>query len=319
MRILVTGGLGYVGGRICKALAATGHQVRLTTRRSAKHIPSWAQLHEIFIMSDPWPSLMEEACHQMDVVIHLAALNEIDSARDPLWALEVNTRQTLLWLRAAHAKSVGRFIYFSTAHVYASPLAGRFDENSITRPYHPYAISHRAAEDFVLAMQAEKIMECLVFRLSNAIGSPADAKIDRWTLVANDLCRQVAQRRTITLKSSGLQQRDFIALSDVTRAVQHVLNLPPGDWGDGLYNLGSGKATSIFELASLISDIAQRMTGQTIPIYRVEPKPAERSDPLDFRIDKLAASNFVWKNDFAGELESSLRLCQHEFGAHDSA
>ena len=117
----------------------------------------------------------------MDAIVHLAAMNEMDCARDPAAALEVNTALTLRLLNAAVAAGVRRFVYLSTAHVYGAPLRGHIDERALPRPVHPYAITHRAAEDFVLAAFDAGRIEGVVLRLSNGVGAPAHAAVDRWT------------------------------------------------------------------------------------------------------------------------------------------
>lgn len=295
-RILITGGLGYIGGRLALALGGD-NEVIITSRRHKDNIPTWTKDFEVRDALS-WRT----AVRGCDVVIHLAAMNEIESARDHPGAVDVNIGQTLRWYAAAKQSNVQRFIYFSTAHVYGAPLQGRLDENCVTRPRHPYAISHRAAEDFVLSGTG---MECLVFRLSNAIGAPADHKVDRWMLVANDFCRQIAQTGQIVLKSSGQQQRDFIAMSDVTRAVEHMLGAQ--SWGDGLYNLGSGVSLSVLDLAFMIAERA----GRNIKVSRgVGGAPGA---VLDYRTDKLAETGFVWGHDFEGEIDATLALCEREF------
>jgi len=73
----------------------------------------------------------------------------------------------------------------------------------VPRPVHPYAITHHAAEDFVLAAHDEKRLMGYVIRLSNGFGAPAHAGVDRWTLLVNDLCRQAVQTRQLILRSAG--------------------------------------------------------------------------------------------------------------------
>jgi UDP-glucose 4-epimerase len=126
----------------------------------------------------------------IDVIIHLAALNEIDSMKDPALALEVNTQGTYKLLNIANAHNVNRFIYFSTFHVYGETSSSVITEETPTRPFHPYAITHRAAEDIVSFFNHYHKMKTLIFRLSNGYGYSMYKDIDRWTLVFNDLCRQ---------------------------------------------------------------------------------------------------------------------------------
>jgi UDP-glucose 4-epimerase len=110
----------------------------------------------------------------------------------------------------------------STTHVYG-PQVGRLEETTLPAPRHPYATSHRAAEDAVLAASGN--FTAMVLRLSNGFGAPTHAQANCWTLLVNDLCRQAVTDCTLRLRSAGLQHRDFIPLADVTRIVDHMLHL----------------------------------------------------------------------------------------------
>jgi UDP-glucose 4-epimerase len=303
MRILVTGGLGYVGGRLCKALARE-HQVIAGSRQPHLYVPAPG----VKVTEAHYPS--QRHTKNIECVIHLASINELVAARDPAKSIEVNTRQSLLWLRAAQHQGVKRFIYMSTAHVYGAPLAGRLDETSPTWPTHPYAISHRAMEDFVLAHEGP--MECLVLRLSNSFGAPANTQVDRWSLLVNQLCRMAVEKGQIAIKSNGLQQRDFITMGDVVRAVEHFIGMPEQEWGDGLFNLGLGKSMSVYEMAKLVWQRAENIMG-AVELIRQEPALGETAPQLEYCVDKLRQTGFTWKNDVLGEIDATLELCDREF------
>src|ERR1041385_3632743 len=251
--ILITGGLGYVGGRIARALAEeTDFTLLLGTRNPALPKPAWLKEGSVVPLDVTSERALPDLGKKVRFVLHLAAMNEIESARDPAAAVTVNTLGTLKLVQAAERAGVERFVYFSTAHVYGAPLAGTISEATLARPVHPYAITHRAAEDFVLAAHDRKAMGGLVLRLSNAFGAPIGPEVNRWTLLVNDLCRQAVATRKMVLQSAGLQKRDFVTLSDVARAVLHCLGLEPGPCGNGLFNLGGDKAMSILEMTRLV-------------------------------------------------------------------
>jgi len=312
-RVLITGGLGYVGGRIAQHLAADPElSLRLTSRRADVPRPSWLGGGEIV----PWDITRDDGdiCAGIDTVVHLAALNEIDCAQDARAALEVNGMGTLRLLQAAQAAGVRRFIYFSTAHVYGAPLVGAISEQTVPRPIHPYAITHKVAEDFVLAARDQGKIDGIVLRLSNGFGAPITAEVNRWTLLVNDLCRQAVSTGKLVLRSNGLQQRDFITLQDAARCVAHFAALPKADCGDGLFNLGGECSRSIFEMTQLVAVRCQAILGFTPPIERVEPQPGEKAPALDYSITKLKATGFSLQGRFADEIDATLRLCQQAFG-----
>jgi UDP-glucose 4-epimerase len=315
--ILLTGGFGYLGGRIARHLAGAGYDVRVTTRRGADAWPEWHGDVDV-VRLDPGDSrAWDDACRGADAVVHLAAMNEVDCGSDPIGALEANGVDTVRVLRAALSAKVPRFVYFSTARVYSEPLVGRIEETLNCRPVHPYGISHRVAEDYILAEHAKKRVAAACLRLSNALGAPADPKVNRWTLVANDLCRQVAQSGKMVLKSSGIALRDFIPMAEVARGVEFFLTVDPNKFNDGVFNLGVGRSTSIRALADLIQARAEAVLGVRPEIERPEPGPNEVAEPLDFRVDKLAAAGFRASADLTDEIDATLRLCYAAFAGHD--
>ena len=101
----------------------------------------------------------------------------------------------------------------------------------------------------------------IIMRLSNSIGAPINTKVDRWSLIGNDLCRQAITTGEIRLKTSGIQERDFIALSEVARAVSHMIEVPDSAMGEGIFNLGGERAISIIQLATIIQERCQETLG----------------------------------------------------------
>lgn len=311
--VLLTGGLGYLGGRLACSLVASGHEVRCGTRHCGMAPPEW--LPAMSMVALDWTSIeaLTEACQGVDHVIHLAAMNELESANDPVGALQMNGLASLRLLEAAKAAGVRRFVYFSTAHVYGAPLQGVIDETTLPRPAHPYAITHKVAEDFILAAHDKKQIEGVVIRLSNGFGAPATPKIDRWTLLVNDLCRQAASTGKLRLNSAGTQLRDFVTLGDVARAVNHLLQLDADQLADGLFNLGGGQSMSILEMTERVAARWRVLTGQGIEVIR----PAANGLPapaLDYRCGKLAATGFSLAGQVDCEIDDTLTLCLRAFG-----
>ncbi|MEE9604561.1 MAG: SDR family oxidoreductase [Candidatus Scalindua sp.] len=314
-RILITGGLGYIGGRIGSYLKekAPDSHIFLTTRDGNRRPPSWTDKFTVLQMNlldeDSIADCLEN--RSIDVIIHLAAVNEIDSMKDPESALEVNTQGTYRLLNIAN-KKINRFVYFSTFHVYRETFGSVITEETPTRPFHPYAITHRAAEDFVTFFNRYNKMKTLIFRLSNGYGYPMDMDINRWTLVFNDLCRQAVTSGRIVLKSSGKQHRDFISLHDVARAVYHFLFDVPDKWGDGLYNLGGNCSMSILDVANKISDVYK--TKYKKEILEIQTGQNGRvsitTEPAKYSIDKIAEAGFTLKGDMISEIERTMHACE---------
>lgn len=316
-KVLVTGGYGYLGGRIAQTLAAQGWHVTLGTRRAVAGAPDW--LLDATPLQLDWNvnESLVAACSGQDAVVHLAAMNEVEASRDPVGALRVNGVEALRLLEAAIAARASRFVYLSTAHVYGSPLVGLIDEATVARPKHPYAITHRVTEDFVLAAHDAGRIEGVVLRLSNGFGAPAHAGVDRWTLLINDLCRQAATSRKLVLHSAGLQRRDFITLTDTSLAVAHVLALGKPLLADGLFNLGGDAPRLVMEMAELVASRCEAVLGFLPSLQRPNPRPGETGADLTFSSRKLQATGFLPMQDHASEIDATLRLCFTAFGNAD--
>jgi len=257
---------------------------------------------------------LSAAMADVDWVVHLAAMNENDCVVDPGKAIAVNTVGAFNVLQAAIGAGIERFIYFSTAHVYAAPLVGDIDEKKIPRPIHPYAYTHHAAEDYVLAAHDQKKITGIVVRLSNGFGAPTHPEVDRWTLLANDLCRQAVSNHKMALRSSGLQLRDFITLQDVGRAVSHLLELSRDKCGDGLFNLGGDNSLSVWEMTQRIAQRCLVTLGYLPALERPEPRADERVDELQFDSGKLKKTGFALQGNLDREIDDTLLICSKVWG-----
>lgn len=311
-KILITGGMGYVGGRVAQMLVARGDlDIVLGSRR--EHLPpTWLPGVRVVRMHWNNPENLLSVCDGIDTVLHLAAMNDGQCARDPVAALEINGVNSVRLVEAAKNCNVGRFIYLSTAHIYGSPLAGRIDETTLPCSRHPYASSHRAAEDVVLAARSQ--LTSIVLRLSNGFGVPAHADVNCWMLLANDLCRQAVTDHRLVLRSSGLQQRNFVTLYDVARGISHMLDLPSSAIADGLFNFGGGCSLRIVEIAEIVQARCTRVLGFTPEIKCPEPLPGEVGGELEYCIGKLLATGFNPSDNFDEEIDATLRFCHQFFG-----
>ena len=313
VKILITGGMGYLGGRIADFLKRKHPEstIILGTSRKRSEVPSWAKPFQIVRLNVCDKTTIDEAVSSdLFAIIHLAALNEYESFSNIKFAWEVNTLGTQSLLSTANQKRVQRFIYFSTFHVYGN-FQKTITEKSLTNAHHPYAASHRGAEDMVRFYHHYQDMDTLTLRLSNGFGYPMDLGIDRWTLVFNDLCRQAVTSGKMIVKSSGKQHRDFICLHDVATAVDHFLYTIPDKWADGLFNLGGDCSLSIADVANKIAKVYERKYDRPIPIEIAGNDSGEIHSPVHFSIDKLKNTGFLLTGNMDQEIERTLSLCEN--------
>ena len=309
MRVLITGGFGFVGGRLAQHLQQLGHHVVLGTR-SVPRFSDWG-LPEASVAVVDWANIaaLKTICDGVDVVIQAAGMNARACEAHPLRALEVNGLNTARLLEAAIAVDVGRFVYLSTAHVYASPLTGSISENTCPRNLHPYATSHLAGENPVLRAGLEGSIQGLVVRLSNAFGAPVHQDVDCWNLLVNELCKQSVETGQINLRSSGSLQRDFIPMTEVCRTFERLclpsIRIPQ----PGIVNLGSGVSQSVLKMAQLVQLRCKQVLGFEPDLHRPHGLD-ERNESLYYGTDRLADMGIQVKADNRSEIDELLMFCQ---------
>lgn len=311
-KILITGGFGYIGGRIAQAIQSSDEFQAILGSRVRREKPHW--LPQASVIDTPWRDIdgLRNACENVSSIIHLSAMNEIEAARDPVAALEVNGVATVRLLEAAKASGVKRFIYFSTAHVYGAPLVGELSERVCPKPVHPYATSHKAAEDAVLAENSADKIAGIVIRLSNSFGCPTHENIDRWTLLVNDLCMQAVTHRQLTLKTPGMQRRDFVTLTDVGNAVLHICR---NNCIVGVYNLGGEWAPTIYDMSILIAERCHTLFGYKPNIVR--PSGSADKQSLMYDMDKLKSTGFSLVKNHIEEIDNTLAFCNEIIRKHE--
>lgn len=224
----------------------------------------------------------------MDIVIHTAALNEVDCRAKHKEALLVNGLGTRNLLEDAHQNRVRRFIYLSTFHVYGMPKTEVITEETLPEPINSYSITHYIAERYCRQFEAERKLKSYILRISNGYGAPLFRSVNRWTLVVNDLCATAFNQKRIVLKSKGTQERDFIGIKDIIRGVEIFVERDIADQGDNVYNLGSGQNVSIISLANTVAEVYRERYNQDIKI-EVPEDAAEPDIKISFRfsIDKI--------------------------------
>ena len=313
MRILITGGTGFIGGRLAEYLYKAGHEI-LIGSRNLTHSPDW--LPHVKVERLDWSDLgaLEKSCSGVNVVIHAAGMNAQDCASDPVAALSFNGTATARLVTAANQAKVKRFIYLSSAHIYASPLAGVINEQTCPNNKHPYATSHLAGEDSVLWGCQPGGMEGVVLRLSNVFGAPVDKNVNCWMLLVNDLCRQAALTKKMVLRTSGCQQRDFININEAFQVIEFFLVGDNFSEKIGIFNVGSGVSQSVIDMASFIQERCMHVLGFMPPIEKNEEALDEVFTPLKFEISKIQSVGYVKKPYFQNEIDSILLMCKEKFG-----
>ena len=311
-KVLITGGLGFLGGRIAKYFSDKGYAVILATRKPEnkfpKNIPANTLVMQLDYSSD---EQLNEAIKGIDTLIHLAGPNIHSSSYDPenIIRYHVKLTERLLW--AAKSNNLKKFIYLSTIHVYGKNLKNLVTEDTKPIPVHPFAEAHLAAEK-ILASQADNV-SVKIIRCSNSFGIPYFENEKCWKLIVNDLCKSAFQNGRLIINSSGQDYRDFISVEYIVQAIHYLLELNDEKGIYDIYNLGSSRSTRIIDIAKKIQKELKDSFDNDCPIIKNKPSK-EMDKPKHFILstEKIKQLGFTSKLG-DDEIFSLLNHCKMKY------
>ncbi len=311
-KVLITGGLGFLGGRIAKYFSDKGYAVILATRKPEnkfpKNIPANTLVMQLDYSSD---EQLNEAMKGIDTLIHLAGPNIHSSSYDPenIIRYHVKLTERLLW--AAKSNHLKNLIYLSTIHVYGKNLKNKVTEETKPIPVHPFAKAHLAAEK-ILATQADNV-SVKIIRCSNSFGIPYFENEKCWKLIVNDLCRSAFHNGRLVINSSGQDYRDFISVGDVVQATHYLLELNDEKGIYDIYNLASSRTTRIIDIAKKIQKTLKDGFDYDCPIIKNKPSK-EMNKPKHFILstEKIKRLGFTSKLG-DDEIFSLLNHCKMKY------
>jgi UDP-glucose 4-epimerase len=277
-------------------------------------VPRWISADEVLSVNLDAKAELAPALDAIDAVVDLAAPDEVVSAQQPLAALKAGAEQTWIVLETLTDRPAGTrplFLYMSTFHVYGPNIQGNVDETTTPSPVHPYALGRYLGETIVQTFRKRKLVNAVCLRLSNAFGAPVSADVPRWSLVFNDLCRQAVSQHKLTLKTAGLQRRNFITLEDTVRAIEFIVQHRSAWPEDGVLHVGSSAHWSIQDVAQMVSSHCHRLLGYA-PLIE-SPQTADLNPPAHFQfsVERLKAMGFQWNNAVDEEIEATLNICRN--------
>lgn len=271
MKILVTGGAGYIGSVSAEVLLARGHQVVVFDNLSQGHrsaVPEGVEFAQ-GDLADCSEIRTALATHAPDAVMHFAARSLVgESVAQPFLYLRDNVVAGLNLLEACVESGIDRFILSSTANLYGAGEAALIDETASIRPGSPYGESKWSLERALFWLAETRGLRFASLRYFNAAGASAsrgEHHCPETHLIPLVLQVAMGQRETITVfgddydTPDGTCIRDYIHVLDLAEA--HVLALEALDQGSRTYNLGNGSGFSVLE----VIETAREITGADIP------------------------------------------------------
>ncbi len=283
MWILITGGAGYIGSELVSKLIKLNEKVIVIDnliRGDFKHLrPFVGDPRLKFITCDVTDtkslfSQVEDV--EIESIIHLAAVPGLERCQKyPKRSILTNVLGTHNLLELCRHHNVKKFIFGSSGAVYGRSITFPISEDSLLKPTNLYGITKVTSEKLVTANYLNYGLESIILRFSNVYG------VGQFTYYENVIPKFVKQayyRDNITIFGGGTQGRDFIHIDDVTRAILLMLH-DSRTQGCEVFNVGSGKPTSINTIASTICQIMKNKYGIEISCDYMLARKGESYEP----------------------------------------
>ena len=251
-RALVTGGAGFIGSHLVGGLLEAGHQVRVLDDFSSGSRDNLAGLDVDLLEADVrQAAAVEEAVADCNWVFHLAAMISLsESLEDPVGCYATNLTASVQLLEAARRAGVRRVILSSSCAVYGQ-AEGPVTEGHRPSPLSPYAASKLAMEQAGEVYAQTLGLPVFSLRYFNVYGPRQRAESD-YAAVIPQFIQKLTAGHPLEIHGDGRQTRDFVFVGDVVRA--NLLPMAAGLSG-GTFNIGSGRSTSVLELASALQEL----------------------------------------------------------------
>ncbi len=284
MKVVVTGGAGFIGSATAEVLVEKGYEVLVYDNLYAglrENVPREAEL----VIGDVCDlGKLMDALRDAWGVVHLAAIVSVEEAlEDPWRALRVNVEGTLNVLEACRRLDVERVVYASSCAVYGDPVELPVREDHPLKPKNVYGASKLAGEALVSAYAETYGLKAVSLRYFNVYGPRM--RSGPYAGVIHKFIAAALRGEPLVIHGDGLQTRDFVYVYDVARANLAALESK----ATGAFNIGTGRSVTISELARMIVEL----TGSSSPIHHGPPRPG---DIRHSRADITRAENVLgWK------------------------
>jgi len=269
MKVLVTGGAGFIGKHLVRYLLKKGNVVAIFDNFSNSEKSSISSLvdNDAKIIGDITKlEDITEAMKDYDIVIHLAAKISVEeSIKNPSETFRINVDGIKNILLACKKNQVKKLIVASSAAVYeeGSPDI-KLTEDSKINPISPYGESKVVMEQEIKEFISKQNINCVILRFFNVYGV---GQSPEYAGVITKFIKKIADNKPLEIFGDGMQTRDFVAVQDVVDSIYDaILN-----GKNGIYNIASGKAVTIKELAELMIS----MSGKDLDIQYVNPKKGD--------------------------------------------
>ena len=258
MRMLVTGGAGFIGSHVCEALIARGHTVVAFDNFDSGFRENLLHLPQVEVIEGDIrePNDLLEAVRGMDAVVHLAAEPSVPkSVADPRGTHNANYVGTLNVLEAMRAAGVKRIVYASSAAVYSPDTDAAHHEEELPDPTSPYGVDKLAGEFLLKSYARMYSISPTALRFFNIYGERQDPR-SAYSGVISVFMDRAARGERVVIHGDGLQSRDFVYVRDLAAIIAKLVDSDRTDYP--IMNLATGRSTTLIELLNTVEAVSGR-------------------------------------------------------------
>lgn len=252
MKVLITGGAGFIGSHVADQLVAGHHTVAILDNLSAGS-PSQVPPHAEFLEMDLRdPGLRAQVARLApEAILHFAAQIDVRvSCREPLRDAEENILGTLALIEAGLDHGLRHFIFASSGGAIYGEAGGPQDESHPEQPINPYGVAKLAVDKYLHAYGVQRGLCACSLRFANAYGPRQGSRGEAGVVAA--FCRRLGRGLAPAINGDGLQTRDFVYVGDLAQAVGLALDRQAA----GVFNVATGRETTILDLARRLCALA---------------------------------------------------------------
>ena len=263
MKILITGGAGFIGSHLAERLLLAGTQVRVLDNLSTGKRDNLPSQHRSldFVQGDIREKKTVSDCVRgMDAVVHLAAVASVQASIDqPMETHQTNFDGTLNLLEASRIHGVKRLLYASSAAIYGDAATAPVSEETVPNPLSPYAVDKLSGEYYLRYYFNKFGLPATAFRFFNIYGPRQDPS-SPYSGVISIFVNCLQRNRPVTLFGDGSQTRDFVYVADLADLLARAVHGQEGI--GGVFNVGTGKRHSLLQLLDCLEKLSGRKIGR---------------------------------------------------------
>lgn len=309
MRVIVTGGAGFIGSHIVEQLLTAGHEPHVIDNLSTgerRNVPAGVTLHEVDVRNLADVQKVFESVRPQAVTHQAAQMSVSLSVREPYFDAEVNVMGLLSVLQAADRTGVERFVFASSGGVLYGDVHVPAPESHPADPVSPYGISKWVGERYLKFYSQQSKMSCIALRYSNVFGPRQNPHGEAGVVAI--FCQRLLRGESATINGDGKYIRDYVYVTDVAAANVCALTLPAIE-PFRPYNVGTGQPTDTNQIGEAIHRECQRLAGPGKTIAPLSYGSARAGDLRSNMIDATRAKvDWGWtpQVDFASGLQQTV-------------